>query len=79
METVVNAKTEEKLTRAVGEAAVQIWSYLPPDAQHDLFEEVITELGEKMRQPLAIFLHGRHVRTSEFRRREMIEPDSLGG
>ena len=78
METV-DAKTEEKIKRALGESAVRIWSYLPPDVQHDLFEEVVTELGETMRQPLAIFLHGRHIRTSEFRRREMVEPDSLGG
>jgi hypothetical protein len=72
-------KIEEKLTRALGEAAVRIWSYLPPDLQHDLFEEAITSLGERMRQPLAVFLHGRHIRTTDFPAREMIEPDSLGG
>jgi hypothetical protein len=77
--TTLDELTEAKLTRALGEAAVRIWSYLPPDVQHDLFEEVITELGESMRQPLAIFLHGRHIRTTEFRAREMMEPDSLGG
>jgi hypothetical protein len=78
METV-NARTEDRLKRALGEAAIRIWSYLPPDVQHDLFEEVVTELGEAMRQPLAVFLHGCHIRTSEMRQREIIEPDSLGG
>ena len=69
---------EEQLTHALGEAVVQIWSYLPPDVQHELFEEAITAGGERMRHHLAIFLHERHART-ETRARAMLEPDSLGG
>jgi len=70
--------TEEQLTRALGEAVVQIWSYLPPDVQHELFEEAITSGGERMRHHLALFLHDRHVRT-ESRASHILEPDSLGG
>ena len=70
--------TEEQLTRVMGEAVVQIWSYLPPDVQHELFEEAITFGGERMRHHLAQFLHDHHVRT-DIRARGMLEPDSLGG
>lgn len=78
MGTISN-RTEEQLTCALGKAVVEIWSYLPPDVQHNLFEEAVTPLGEGMRQPLALFLHDRHVRTADLRARNMLEPDSLGG
>lgn len=77
MGTPANA-TEEQLTHALGEATVRVWSYLPPDIQHELFEEAITVLGERMRHHLATFLHDHHVRT-DVRARSMLEPDSLGG
>ena len=72
-------RTEERLTQALGEAVVQIWSYLSPDVQHDLFEEAVTAHGEAVRQQLALFLHARHPRTTNFHKRDMLEPDSLGG
>ena len=71
-------ETDEQLTQALGAAVVQIWSYLPPGIQHELFEQAITCLGERMRHQLALFLHDRHVRT-DFRTRGLLEPDSLGG
>ena len=77
MATMVKG-TEEQLTHALGTGVVQIWSYLPPDIQHELFEEAITCLGERMRHQLALFLHDHHVRT-DLRTRGMLEPDSLGG
>ena len=77
MATMVKG-TEEQLTQALGAGVVQIWSHLPPDIQHELFEETITCLGERMRHHLALFLHDRHVRT-DFRTRGIVEPDSLGG
>jgi hypothetical protein len=77
MATMVKG-TEEQLTHALGAGVVQIWSYLPPDVQHELFEEATTCLGERMRHQLALFLHDRHVRT-DFRTRGVLEPDSLGG
>jgi len=69
---------QAQLTQALGAGVVQIWSYLPPDVQHQLFEEAITHLGERMRHQLALFLHDHHVRT-DLRTRGMLEPDSLGG
>ena len=75
----IPARSDEQLTHALGEAVVQVWSHLPPDVQHDLFEEAITARGESMRQQLAVFLHAHHTRTTDFKRRDMIEPDSLGG
>ena len=62
MATMVKG-TDEQLTHALGAGVVQIWSYLPPDVQHELFEEATTCLGERMRHQLALFLHDRHVRT----------------
>jgi len=75
----IGQKTEERLTHALGEAVVRVWSRLPHDVQHELFEEAIASRGEAMRQPLAVFLHDHHTRTTEFKRRDMVEPDSLGG
>ncbi|MGH6770151.1 MAG: hypothetical protein ACRECO_14135 [Xanthobacteraceae bacterium] len=72
-------EVEGRLTRALGEAVVQIWSYLPPEVQHDLFEEAITARGERLRQELALYLHEHHVRTTDLRTRNILEPDSLGG
>jgi hypothetical protein len=73
--------TADQLTRALGEAVVRIWSNLPQDVQHHLFEAAITSRGETIRPQLAVFLHDKHLRTSDplGRPREMIEPDSLGG
>jgi hypothetical protein len=72
-------EAEGALTRALGAAVVQLWSYLPPEVQHDLFEEAATARGEKLRQELALFLHEHHVRTTDLRTRNILEPDSLGG
>jgi hypothetical protein len=73
--------TADQLTRALGEAVVRIWSELPQDVQHHLFEEAITSTGEAIRPQLAVFLHEKHERTADplGKPREMIEPDSLGG
>ena len=75
----ISKETEEQLTRALGDAVVQVWSFLPPDVQHDIFEEAITARGETMRHRLALFLHEHHVRTAVFNSRNVLEPDSLGG
>jgi hypothetical protein len=71
----------DQLTRALGEAVVRIWSNLPQDVQHHLFEAVTASKGETLRPQLAVFLHDKHRRTSDplGKPREMIEPDSLGG
>jgi hypothetical protein len=71
----------DQLRRALGEAVGRIWSDLPQDIQHRLFEEAITSAGEAIRPQLAVFLHDKHQRTSDplGKPREVIEPDSLGG
>ena len=57
-----------------------IWSRLPQDVQHDLFEGAVASQGESMRQQIAVFLHEKHSRTSDSAKsRAMPEPDSLGG
>jgi hypothetical protein len=74
------AEIKEQVYRALGEAVVKIWSRLPQDVQHDLFEGAVASQGEAKRQRLAVFLHGQHSRTSDAAKtRAMPEPDSLGG
>jgi len=74
-------ETKEQLFRALGEAVVRIWSKLPQDVQHRLFEEAAaTAHDASMRQQLAVFLHDKHSRTIDsMKARAMQEPDSLGG
>ena len=73
--------TADRLTLALGEAVVRIWSNLPQDVQNHLFQEAVTSQGESIRPRLAVFLHDKHPRTSDpfGKPREMTEPDSLGG
>lgn len=73
--------TADQLTKALGEAVVRIWSSLPHDIQHNLFEQAIASNSETIRPQLAVFLHDKHSRTSDplGKPREVIEPDSLGG
>jgi hypothetical protein len=78
-EAIAAGETSELLSRALGEAVVNIWSCLPLDLQKRLFKEVAShDAGMKPR--LAVFLHAKHPRTSAARQaRAMLEPDSLGG
>ena len=76
----VAQEMSEELSRALGEAVVGMWGRLPQDVQCRLFEGAINSQGEPMRPRLAIFLHGKHARTSAaIKARAMLEPDSLGG
>ena len=73
-------EVQEQLSRALGEAVIRIWSNLPQDVQHALFEEVAASKGESVRHQLAIFLHDKHSRTTDsMKARAIMEPDSLGG
>ena len=70
----------DRLSRALGEAVARSWSDLPQEIQHRLFEAAIIAHGEAIRQELAVYLHGKHDRTSnEGQSRAVPEPDSLGG
>ena len=73
-------RTSDEASRALGEAVVRIWAQLPPGIQQHLFEEAVAFEGEAIRSRLAVYLHGRHPRTSaSMIMRAMVEPDSLGG
>jgi hypothetical protein len=73
-------EAQQQVFGALGKAVVRIWSQLPQDIQHHLFEEAVTSQGESMRQQLAVFLHHTHPRTTDsIKARAMPEPDSLGG
>jgi hypothetical protein len=61
---------EEHFARVLGAAVVRLWSDLPPDIQHTLFEEAVVaghrgEPDESLRERLALFLHDHHRRTAE--------------
>jgi hypothetical protein len=74
------AEAADRVSRALGEAVARCWSALPQDTQQRLFEAAVRAHGEAIRQELAVYLHGRHDRTSDVRQtRAVPEPDSLGG
>jgi hypothetical protein len=52
----------------LGAAAAELWSNLPQDLQHALFERAValghkSERDESLREQLAKFLHDHHART----------------
>ncbi len=78
--SVTMQQSMEQMSRALGDAVVKLWSRLPHDVQHDLFEEAAKLAGGEIRPQLAVFLHGQHSRTRAANEaRAMVEPDSLGG
>jgi len=77
MDAIAHEKSEE-LSRALGEAVVRIWGYLPNHLQNRLFREASRDA--RTRPDLALFLHEKHPRTSAaVKARAILEPDSLGG
>jgi hypothetical protein len=60
----LSADATDRLSRALGEAVARSWSALPQDIQHRLFEAAVMAHGEAIRQELAVYLHGKHDRTS---------------
>jgi phage terminase Nu1 subunit (DNA packaging protein) len=76
----IAAETMDSLSRALGQAVAQSWSSLPQEIQQRLFEAAVRSQGETIRQELAVYLHGKHDRTSDVgQSRAVPEPDSLGG
>jgi hypothetical protein len=52
----------------LGAAAADLWSDLPPELQHTMFERAVllghlSERDESLREQLAKFLHDHHQRT----------------
>jgi hypothetical protein len=58
----IHSITKERLTRALGQAVIRIWSNLPQDVQDHLFREAVASQGESIRSQLAVFLHDKHSR-----------------
>lgn len=59
-----------RFLHVLGAAAAELWSALPHDLQHTLFERAVvlghnSEGDESLREQLAKFLHDRHPRTAE--------------
>lgn len=60
----------ERFVEALGLAALDLWSELPHEVQHRLFEHAVvrghrTERDESLREQLAAFLHNHHLRTAK--------------
>jgi hypothetical protein len=76
----LNANVQKQIFGALGHAVAKLWSHLPQDIQHKMFEEAVGSQGEVVRQNLAVFLHHKHQRTSDsIKAQALPEPDSLGG
>jgi hypothetical protein len=66
-ERVVN-DSAERYFQILGVAAADLWSELPQDLQHTLFERAVVlghrgEPDESLREQMAKFLHDHHART----------------
>jgi hypothetical protein len=73
-------QSDEVFHSALGMAAVKLWSHLPQPLQQEMFDAAVSFRGEAIRQPLAVFLHERHTRTTDsLKAAAMQEPDSQGG
>jgi hypothetical protein len=73
-------ESNERFHIALGMAAAKLWSNLPQPLQQELFDAAVSFRGGALRQPLAVFLHERHERTTDALKEAAIqEPDSPGG
>jgi hypothetical protein len=59
---------QDRYHAVLGAAAAELWSHLPHDLQHLLFERAVVlghqgERDESLREQLAKFLHDHHART----------------
>jgi hypothetical protein len=64
--------TNDRYCLALGVAALDLWSNLPPTLQETLFERAVSlghrsEHDESLREQLAKFLHDHHPRTQRGR------------
>ena len=61
-------ETSARYFLVLGAAAADLWSHLPQELQHTLFERAVVlghkgERDESLREQLAKFLHDHHERT----------------
>ena len=67
-DNVAEDKNAERYLLVLGTAAADLWSHLPQELQHSLFERAVvlghkSERDESLREQLAKFLHDHHART----------------
>ncbi len=67
-DNVAEDKNAERYLLVLGTAAADLWSHLPQELQHSLFERAVvlghkSECDESLREQLAKFLHDHHART----------------
>jgi len=65
---IAGDENPDRYLLVLGEAAADLWSKLPQDLQHTLFERAVVlghkgERDESLREQLAKFLHDHHART----------------
>ena len=65
---VAGDETSARHFLVLGAAVADLWSHLPPELQHTLFERAVMlghkgERDESLREQLAKFLHEHHQRT----------------
>lgn len=63
-----DSENPDRYLRVLGAAAADLWSGLPQELQHELFERAVVlghkgERDESLREQLAKFLHDHHART----------------
>ena len=76
----LSSEAQERVYHTLGQGVAHTWSNLPRPIQQELFEAAVKSEGERMREPIAQFLHREHNRTkSGMQARAMPEPDSKGG
>jgi hypothetical protein len=64
----IAGNTPDRYFLVLGAAAADLWSNLPQELQHTLFERAVilghkSERDESLREQLAKFLHDHHTRT----------------
>ena len=66
---VLNQTNDDRFTRVMGSAVIDLWGNLPKDTQEQLFERAVAlghqgERDEMLREQLAKYLHDHHKRTA---------------
>jgi hypothetical protein len=74
-----SADVQASIYYALGQGVVQAWSGLPQEIQQDIFEATVKGVGDRMRDPIAIFCMGSTTTPRALQARAMPEPDSKGG
>ena len=59
----LSGEAQERIYRTLGHGVARAWSNLPQPIQQELFEAAVMAEGERMREPIAQFLHREHHRT----------------